>query len=162
MAQKEMTIYQAACQRLRISRNGAVTQLVMDGQGSAVCLTAEFVPAQKWAQSKTSMMNGLQCAQKLIEKIEIIVARPGTTFAGTRGSAKPLGDLLRAMKSAGFDVTEWGFPPDVLEPEPEIGTQEWKEWMAKKKADKEAKEAKNKEALAREALAKNFGEQGNP
>src|SRR5690242_5138189 len=134
MALKELTIYQAACQRLRISRNGNVTQLVMDGAGAAVCLTADFAPAQKWAMSKTSMMNGLQCAAKLIEKIEVLAARPGTTFAGTRGSPKPLSNLLKAMQSAGFDVNEWGFPPDVLNPEPEIGTQEWKDWMEEKKA----------------------------
>jgi hypothetical protein len=142
MPPKELNLFQSASQRLRISRNGAITMLVMDGQGAALCLTADFSPAQKWAQSRTAAPNSNMSAQKLLEKIEMLAARPGTTFASTRGNPKSLGGLLRAMISAGFDAKEWSLPNEVLNPPPELGTLEAKKEIEEKKAKAEAREAK--------------------
>jgi hypothetical protein len=115
VAEKELTMLQSALQRLRISRNGQCTMLVVDGQGAAVVPTMDFSTVQKWAQSKASAPNANQSMMKILDKLEVAITRPGTTFAATRGSPKYVADLARQMISAGFDINEWSLPPDVKE-----------------------------------------------
>lgn len=111
--QKELTMYQSATQRLRISRSGQCTMLVVDGQGAAVVPTADFSVAEKWAKSKTAAPNAFMSMTKILDKLEVAICRPGTTFCSTRGSPKYMVDLAKAMISAGFDINEWALAPDV-------------------------------------------------
>lgn len=115
MAKKELTLFQSACGKLRISRLGALTMLTVDGQGLALCLTADFSPVEKWAKAKTQGPNATIDMGKIMEKIDVLISRPGTTFANTRGSIKPLGDIVKAMKASGMDVKEYQLPPELKE-----------------------------------------------
>ncbi|HUS24770.1 MAG TPA: hypothetical protein VM369_07465 [Candidatus Binatia bacterium] len=153
---RELTLLQSALQRLRVTRSGGITQLVVDGQGAALVPTADFSPVQKWAHSRTAAPNALQSMQRVIDKLEVVIVRPGTTFAATRGSAKPLGDLLKMMKSSGFDINEWAIPNEVKNPPPELGSAEAKVAMEEKKAKLAALDARNKAVLDRLDEAKKY------
>lgn len=113
MAQKELTLFQSAAGKLRISRIGPLTMLVIDGQGLALCLTGDFSPVEKWAKSRPQGPNATIDAAKIIEKVDVLVCRPGTTFASTRGSTKPLEAVAKAMRAAGMDLKEFSLPPEL-------------------------------------------------
>lgn len=113
MPKKELTLFQSATQRLRVSRSGPLTVLVVDGQGLALCLTADFAPIEKWAKAKPAGPNATIDMGKIVEKIDVMVARPGTSFASTRGSTKPLEAVVKAMRAAGMDVKEFSLPPEL-------------------------------------------------
>lgn len=110
---KELSLYQQALGKLRISRLGPLTMLVVDGQGLALCLTGDISPIEKWAKSRPAGPNATIDMAKIVEKIDVLVARPGTTFASTRGSTKPLEGVVKAMKAAGIDVKEFSLPPEL-------------------------------------------------
>lgn len=118
MAVKQMTLYQSATGRLRVSRVGGLTMLVVDGQGLALCLTADFSPIEKWAKSKPSGPNATIDMGKIMEKLDVMVCRPGTTFAATRGSTKPLQSIVKEMRAAGMDIKEYQLPPELKEGPP--------------------------------------------
>jgi hypothetical protein len=113
MPKAPLSLYQSACQKLRVSRIGPLTQLVVDGQGLALCLTADFSPVEKWAKSKTSGPNATIDMGKMIEKLDVVVARPGTSFVSTRGSTKPLESIVKAIRAAGMDLKEFQLPPEL-------------------------------------------------
>ncbi|MGH7186639.1 MAG: hypothetical protein ACRETF_08225 [Nevskiaceae bacterium] len=117
MAAKELSLFQQACGKLRISRLGPLTMLVVDGQGLGLCMTGDFSPVQKWAQAKKAGPNATIDMGKIIEKIDVIVCRAGTTFASTRGSTKPLEGIAKAMRAAGMDLKEFSLPPEIREME---------------------------------------------
>jgi hypothetical protein len=110
---KELSLFQSACGKLRISRLGPLTMLVVDGQGLALCLTADFSPVEKWAKAKGAGPNATIDMGKILDKIDVMVCRPGTTFGSTRGSTKPLEAVVKAMKAAGIDVKEYALPPEL-------------------------------------------------
>lgn len=146
MAQKELTLFQSAAGKLRISRIGPLTMLVIDGQGLALCLTGDFSPVEKWAKSRPQGPNATIDAAKIIEKVDVLVCRPGTTFASTRGSTKPLEAVAKAMRAAGMDLKEFALPPELKD----MG----------KPVDQvlEAMEAKKKKDAAAAAAAQGTGE----
>lgn len=113
MPPKELSLFQQASGKLRISRVGPLTMLVVDGQGLAFCLTADFSPVEKWAKSRPAGANATLDSAKILEKIDVMICRPGTTFASTRGSTKPLEGIVKAMRSAGIDVKEFSLPPEL-------------------------------------------------
>jgi len=113
MAAKELSLYQSASGKLRISRVGPLTMLVVDGQGLAYCLTADFSPIEKWAKSRPAGPNATIDSGKILEKIDVLVCRPGTTFGSTRGSTKPLEGIVKGMRAAGIDVKEFSLPPEL-------------------------------------------------
>ncbi|HUR40713.1 MAG TPA: hypothetical protein VM240_06045 [Verrucomicrobiae bacterium] len=113
MPPKEISLFLSACGKLRIARVGPLTQLVIDGQGLAYCLTADFSVVEKWAKSKGQGPNATIDAAKMIEKVDVMVCRPGTTFASTRGSTKPLEAVCKAMRQAGIDIKEFALPPEL-------------------------------------------------
>ena len=57
MAEKQLNLFQSACGRLRVSRMGGLTMLVIDGQGMALAPTADFSVVEKWAKSRPSGPN---------------------------------------------------------------------------------------------------------
>jgi len=137
MAAKEISLYQSAAGKLRISRVGPLTMLVIDGQGLAYCLTADFSPVEKWAKAKGQGPNATIDAGKIIEKIDVMVCRPGTTFASTRGSTKPLEAVAKAMRAAGVDIKEFSLPPELKD----MGKPEDQVLVAKEAAEKKKAEA---------------------
>jgi hypothetical protein len=112
-APKQVSLFQSACGKLRISRMGALTMLVVDGQGLALALTSDFAVVEKWAKSKGAGPNATIDTAKVIEKLDVLVCRPGTTFASTRGSTKPLESIVKAMVANGMDVKEYQLPPEL-------------------------------------------------
>jgi hypothetical protein len=137
MAQKEISLFQSACGKLRVSRLGQLTMLVIDGQGLALCLTADFSPVEKWAKARPQGPNATIDASKIIEKIDVLVCRPGTTFAATRGSTKPLEAVAKAMRAAGIDLKEYALPPELKD----LGKAEDQVLVAKEAAEKKKKDA---------------------
>jgi hypothetical protein len=115
-AEKQLTMLQSACQKLRISRSRDLTLLVVDGQGAALVPTQDFMAAEQWAKAKTAAPNAMQSLAKVMEKLDNVITRPGTTFASTRGTTKALENLVRAMKSAGYDLKEFAVPLELLKP----------------------------------------------
>ena len=113
MADKQLTMLQSALMRMRVSRQGQVTVVVVDGQGAAAIPTMDYRTMEAWASKKTSAPNSNQSVLKVMEKLEVMICRPGTTFASTRGSPKYVTDLAKAMIAAGLDINEWALPPDV-------------------------------------------------
>src|SRR5688500_6056116 len=137
MPQKEISLFQSACGKLRVSRLGPLTMLVIDGQGLALCLTADFSPVEKWAKAKAAGPNATIDSAKIIEKIDVLVCRPGTTFASTRGSTKPLEAVAKAMRAAGMDLKEYALPPELKD----MGKPEDQVLAAKEAAEKKKAEA---------------------
>ena len=113
MAAKEISLFQSAAGKLRVSRLGPLTILVIDGQGLGLCLTGDFSPVEKWAKSRPQGPNATIDAAKVIEKVDVMVCRAGTTFASTRGSTKPLEAIAKAMRQAGMDLKEFSLPPEL-------------------------------------------------
>lgn len=148
---KELSLFQQACGKLRVSRLGPLTMLVIDGQGLGLCLTGDFSPVEKWAKSRPAGPNATIDASKVIEKVDVIVCRQGTTFASTRGSTKPLEAIAKAMRSAGMDLKEFSLPPELKD----IGKAEDQVLAAKEKAEQ-------KKAAAAAAEAAQAGDKGTP
>ena len=135
MPAKEISLFQSASGKLRVARVGPLTQLVIDGQGLAFCLTGDFSPVEKWAKSRPAGPNATIDSGKIIEKIDVLVCRPGTTFASTRGSTKPLEAIAKAMRAAGMDLKEFALPPELKDMgKPEDQVLAAKEMAEKKKA----------------------------
>lgn len=110
---KELNLYQSATGRLRVSRMGALTVLVVDGQGMGLTPTADFAAIEKWAKSKQAGPNATIDLGKIMDKVEVLVCRPGTSFGSTRGSIKPLSAVLKEMKASGMDPKEYSLPPEL-------------------------------------------------
>ena len=140
---KELSLFEQACGKLRISRLGPLTMLVVDGQGLGLCLTGDFSPVQKWAQGKKAGPNATIDMGKIIEKVDVIVCRSGTTFASTRGSTKPLEGIAKAMRAAGMDLKEFSLPPEIRDMEAEDQV-----LVAKEKGEKKKKAAEAAAAAA--------------
>lgn len=119
MPKPQLNLYQSACQKLRVSRSGPLTVLVVDGQGMALTLTADFSVVEKWAKSKQAGPNATLDMGKIMEKLEVLVARPGTSFASTRGSLKPLEAIVKGMRAAGMDTKEFQLPPELKDVRPD-------------------------------------------
>jgi hypothetical protein len=113
MPVKQISLFQSACGKLRVSRMGMLTMLVVDGQGLALALTSDFSVVEKWAKSKGAGPNATIDMAKIMEKLDVLVCRPGTTFGSTRGSTKPLEAVVKAMKAAGMDTREYALPPEL-------------------------------------------------
>jgi hypothetical protein len=143
MAAKEISLFQSAAGKLRVSRLGPLTILIIDGQGLGLCLTGDFSPVEKWAKSRPQGPNATIDAAKVIEKVDVMVCRVGTTFASTRGSTKPLEAIAKAMRQAGMDLKEFSLPPELKD----MGKPEDQVLVAKEKAEKK------KAAAAAEAAA---------
>ena len=132
---KELSLFQSATGKLRISRVGPLTMLVVDGQGLAFCLTADFSPVEKWAKAKKAGPNATIDMGKIMEKVDVLIARAGTSFASTRGSLKPMEAIMRGISAAGMDPKEFQLPPELKD---DYVSPEERE---KARKEKEAKEA---------------------
>ena len=111
---RTLNLFEAATGKGRVIRQGDIVQVVMDGSGAFVCAAAEFLMAQKWAQSKMGSTNTITDRGRFIEKIEVLIARPNS-FVATRGSTNLVERVAKAMKQGGYDMNEWTLPPEVKE-----------------------------------------------
>jgi hypothetical protein len=112
MPQRVLNLFESAVSRLRVIRQGDITQVVIDGGGAFVTFTQEFHQAQKWASPKPATGNMITDRGRFFEQIGTLVSRPGS-MVSTRGHGKYIEALVRAMNQAGYDIGEWMLPPDL-------------------------------------------------
>ena len=105
-----LSLFESAMKRARIMRQGEIVQIVVDGGGAFVTTLQEFMPVQKWAQSRASTGNGISDRGRMFERISILISRPGSMVT-TRGSEKYIEHLARLMNQAGYELSEWMLPP---------------------------------------------------
>lgn len=114
MVAKAPNLYAAVTQSGSVSRQGDVTILRMDGAGAIAAPTLTFTAVARWANGKPATGILQKDRMMFLERFEIFFARP-STIVQTRGSAKPLYDLLQSMEKIGLDIHEWSIPHSVEE-----------------------------------------------
>jgi hypothetical protein len=112
---KLRTLYEAATRNARVLRQGEIASLVMDGGGAVVVSILEFTSAQKWASSKPFSGNLLTDRARFLDQFTAMVSRPHSVQP-TRGNELSIERLVRAMRGAGYDITEWQIPPEMKDP----------------------------------------------
>lgn len=112
MAPQPRNLFEAATSRGRVISHGDIVCLVMDGAGAVVVDAQEFQQARKWAQSKLPTSNMLTDRARLLDQFTMLVSRPGSVQA-TRGNERQLFKLVKAMFSAGYELSEWTLPQDL-------------------------------------------------
>jgi hypothetical protein len=114
MVTKAPNLYASITQSGSVSRYGDVTVLRMDGAGAIATPSLAFTTVARWANGRPS--NGILQKDRMqfLERFEIFLARP-SSMVQTRGSAKPLYELLQAMARVGLDIHEWSIPHSVEE-----------------------------------------------
>jgi hypothetical protein len=112
MATKPRNLFEAATGRGRVSRQGEIACIVMDGGGSMIVSSQELMGAQKWAQSRLPSSNLLTDRARFLDQFTVLVSRPGSQQA-TRGNDRQLEKLAKAMIGAGYDLAEWTLPVEL-------------------------------------------------
>lgn len=111
---KPITLYDFLLQRGSVSRMGGVTVMRMDGSGAIATTTLAFTMAMRWAQARQASGNLHKDRSQFLERIDVLISKPGS-ITPSRGSAKPMIQLLRDMESAGLDPIDWNVPTAVKE-----------------------------------------------
>jgi hypothetical protein len=85
-----------------------------DGEG-AICVPMDiWQPAAAWAASRRPSGNRLRDRSLLLQRLDVLVTRRGTSMISTTGSHQKLGRLRNAMRAENIDLKEWNFPPDEI------------------------------------------------
>jgi len=87
----------------------------MDGAGAAMIPSMEYMQIEKWARAKPGSGNMLTDRGRLLDGVTTLVARNGSAV-NTRGGYKQLSQMAKSMRSDGFELKEWQFPTEVLNP----------------------------------------------
>lgn len=111
---KIVSLYESLLQRGSVSRMGGVTVMRMDGSGAIATTTVAFTMAMRWAQGRQSSNNLHKDRTQFLDRIDVLFARSGS-ITPSRGSTKPMLQLLRDMESAGLDPLEWNVPSSIKE-----------------------------------------------
>lgn len=106
-------LYESGLRRAQVHRVGDITEIVFDGAGAVATSTLDFKTVQRWAMSRLPSGNAIRDRGAILGRLETCVVRRGTSIASTQGSAKPLLALVKAMKKAGMNLSEWSVPPAV-------------------------------------------------
>lgn len=111
---KAANLYAAVTQRGSVQRLGEITVLRMDGSGAVAAPTMGFAAVSRWAQSKQASGIQQKDTMMLLDRFETFLARTGS-IVQSRGSPKPLYDLLKAMERIGMDIHDYHIPHSVEE-----------------------------------------------
>ncbi|MEQ1439603.1 hypothetical protein AAG565_09580 [Fontimonas sp. SYSU GA230001] len=111
MASKQ-NLFEAATAQARVVKQGDLVQVVIDGGGAFVTTLEEFSQARKWAERKAASGNRVTDRGRFFEQIGTLISRPGTQ-AATRGNIRTLEGLARKMKAGGYELGDWGLPPEL-------------------------------------------------
>lgn len=85
-----------------------------DGEG-AICVPNDvWLPAAAWATARAPSGNRLRDRGMLLQRLDVLVTRRGTSMISTTGSNLKLARLRNAMKVENIDLKEWNFPPDEI------------------------------------------------
>ena len=107
------TLYESGLRNAQIHRVGDITEIIFDGAGAVATSTLDFKTVQRWAMSRLPSGNAVRDRGAVLARLETCVVRRGTSIATTQGSNKPLLTLVKAMKKAGINLSEWSIPPAV-------------------------------------------------
>jgi hypothetical protein len=104
---------------LQAAQNGAQTKRYRDfvvayfeGEGAIAVPNTIWQPAASWANSRQPSGNRMRDRGLLLQRLDVLVTRKGTTVTSSTGGLVPLARLRNAMRSEGVDLKEWNFPPD--------------------------------------------------
>ncbi len=106
---------------LQAAQGGAQTKRYRDfviayfeGEGAIAVPLAVWTPAAAWAHGRQPSGNRVRDRGTLLQRLDVLVTRRGTTVTSTAGGLVPLARLRNAMKLEGVDLKEWNFPPDQV------------------------------------------------
>ena len=104
---------------LQAAQGGAQTKRYRDfaiayfeGEGAIAVPTAIWQPTAAWANARQPSGNRMRDRGLLLQRLDVLVTRRGTTVCSTTGGMIPLARLRNAMRGEGVDLKEWNFPPD--------------------------------------------------
>jgi len=87
-----------------------------EGEGAVAVPNGVWLPAAAWAGARQPTGNRMRDRSMVLQRLDVLVTRRGTTIISTSGGMIPLARLRNAMKSEGLDLKEWNFPAqDVLD-----------------------------------------------
>lgn len=108
---------------LQAAQGGAQTKRFRDfviahfeGEGAIAVPNTIWLPAAAWAGARQPSGNRMRDRGLLLQRLDVLVTRRGTTVVSTTGGMIPLARLRDAMQREGLDLKEWNFPPkEVLD-----------------------------------------------
>jgi hypothetical protein len=87
-----------------------------EGEGAIAVPNTVWQPVAAWAAARQPSGNRMRDRGMLLQRLDVLVTRRGTTIVSTCGGMIPLARLRNSMKSEGLDLKEWNFPPqDILD-----------------------------------------------
>jgi hypothetical protein len=102
---------------LQAAQGGAQTKRFRDfviahfeGEGAIAVPQLVWLPAAAWAGARQPSGNRMRDRSLLLQRLDVLVTRRGTTVVSTTGGMIPLARLRNAMRSEGLDLKEWNFP----------------------------------------------------
>lgn len=124
---------------LQAAQGGAQTKRYRDfviayfeGEGAIAVPNDIWQPAASWANGRAPSGNRMRDRGMLLQRLDVLVTRKGTTVAAGVGGLVPVARLRNAMKSEGVDLKEWNFPSDdILDKALDAGKQDEEEKAAK-------------------------------
>jgi len=108
------TLLQAAQGGAQTKRYREFVIAYFEGEGAIAVPQAVWTPAAAWAHGRQPSGNRVRDRGTLLQRLDVLVTRRGTTVTSTAGGLVPLARLRNAMKSEGVDLKEWNFPPDQV------------------------------------------------
>jgi hypothetical protein len=106
---------------LQAAQNGAPTKryrefviAYFEGEGAIAVPNDVWQPAASWANARTPSGNRMRDRGLLLQRLDVMVTRRGTTVCAGVGGLVPVARLRNAMKAAGLDLKEWNFPADAV------------------------------------------------
>jgi hypothetical protein len=106
---------------LQAAQGGAQTKRYRDfviayfeGEGAVAVPNDIWLPAAAWANGRAPSGNRMRDRGMLLQRLDVLVTRKGTTVAAGVGGLVPVARLRNAMKSEGVDLKEWNFPSDEI------------------------------------------------
>ena len=108
------TVLQAAQGGAQTKRYREFVVAHFEGEGAIAVPNAIWLPAAAWANARQPSGNRMRDRGMLLQRLDVLVTRRGTTVVSTTGGMIPLARLRNAMRAEGVDLKEWNFPPDEV------------------------------------------------
>lgn len=111
----EKNLLQELTEGGNINTIGMVTLVVL-GRGRGAFLTTAFAfsSARKWAEGRAATGIEYRDMTLFMDRFDTYVARSGCPLT-TQGHPVKLLELAKEMKAAGYEMSEWSLPQEVLD-----------------------------------------------
>ena len=107
-------VFEAALGNGTVRRFREFALVVFDGEGAISVPNDVWLPTAAWAHSRAPSGNRLRDRFQLLQRLDVLVTRRGTSMVSTAGAHLRLARLRDAMKQEAIDLKEWNFPPDEI------------------------------------------------